>query len=121
MNDVDVAVVGGGLAGLGAAAGVARLGHTCVAFTGPTPGGHLVSINSIQGMPGHPEGVPGYDLCPMAQEAAMDAGVDCRADEALGIEADGAAWIVRGGSGTVRARCVILAPGGLLRKLGVPG
>ncbi|MFO1297817.1 MAG: NAD(P)-binding protein [Rubrivivax sp.] len=71
MRDCDLAVIGGGLAGLHAAARAAQLGASCVAFTGPAPGGLLLSIESIEGLPDHPEGIPGYDLG--AQEAAMDA------------------------------------------------
>lgn len=117
MTDTDVIVIGGGVAGLAAAAQVARLGLRCTAFTGPQPGGHLLSINAIQDMPGHPDGVPGYDLCPTMQEDAMDAGVECLADDAPAPQADGDAWVV----GNARAPCVILAPGSRLRSLGVPG
>jgi thioredoxin reductase (NADPH) len=85
LRDADVVVIGGGLAGLNAAAQAARLGRTCVAFTGPVPGGLLLSIESIQDVPGHPDGVPGYDLCPIAQEEAMDAGVACLTDEATAL------------------------------------
>jgi thioredoxin reductase (NADPH) len=121
MTDCDVAVVGDGLAGLTAAAEVARRGLRCVAFGGATPGGLLLAIESVQGLPDHPDGVPGYDLGPMAQEAAMDAGVRFITDEATALQADGDGWIVRGAAEAVRARAVILAPGSRLRALGVPG
>ena len=118
---VDIAVVGGGLAGLSAAAEVARQGQRCTAFSGAVPGGLLLSIESVQGLPEHPDGVPGYDLCPMAQEAAMDAGARFIADEATALQADGEHWLVRSAEHTVRARAVILATGSHLRALGVPG
>lgn len=121
MTDTDIIVVGGGVAGVAAAIEVAHLGRRCVTFTGPQPGGHLLSINSVQGLPEHPDGVPGYDLCPMMLGEAMDAGVACLMEDALGLQADGDAWIVRGESGQVRAACVILAPGSNLKRLGVPG
>lgn len=121
MSDADVIVVGGGLAGLAAAAEVARLGRRCIAFTGHKPGGHLVSINSVQDVPDHPAGVPGYDLCPMLLDAALDAGVECHAEDALDLEAAGDAWSVRSTSCTLQSPCVILAPGSALKRLGVPG
>jgi thioredoxin reductase len=44
-------------------------------LTGAPPlGGQLLSINKIDGYPGFPDGVPGYDLCPIAQEQATAAG-----------------------------------------------
>lgn len=121
MRDCDLAVIGGGLAGLHAAARAAQLGASCVAFTGPAPGGLLLSIESIEGLPDHPEGIPGYDLGPMAQEAAMDAGADCLAEEATRLERSGDAWVVHGETTAVRARAVALAMGSRLRALGVPG
>lgn len=76
-----------------------------------------MSINAIQDLPGHPDGLPGYDLCPTMQEEAMDAGVECLGEDAPTPRPDGDAWVV----GAVRAPCVILAPGSRLRSLGVPG
>ncbi len=113
-------MVGGGLAGLSAAARVAELGRSCTVFTGPVAGGLLLSIEAIEDMPGHPDGVPGYDLCPMTQEAAMDHGADCVSEDAT-VSADGDRWRVRGGDTEVLARAVILAPGARLRALDVPG
>ena len=121
MNDTDIAVVGGGLAALSAALQAARLGRRCTLFTGPTPGGLLLSIESIQGMPGHPDGIAGYDLGPMTLEAAMDAGAECINDEAERLERDGQQWIVHSTEGDVKAPVVVLASGGHLRSLGLDG
>jgi thioredoxin reductase (NADPH) len=121
MQETDVVVVGGGLAGLTAAAELGRLKLRCTAFTGPAPGGLLLSIESIQGLPEHPEGVPGYDLCPIAQEAGMDMGVDFIAEDAVALRREGGGWVVRSAVGEVRSRAVLLAPGARLRELDVPG
>ncbi|MBX3604065.1 MAG: FAD-dependent oxidoreductase [Piscinibacter sp.] len=121
MQDADVLVVGGGLAGLTAAAELALQGLRCTAFTGPAPGGLLLSIESVQGLPEHPEGFPGYDLCPMAQEAGMDAGAVFVADEAGTLRREGEAWAVASPSGEWRAPAVVLASGSRLRALDVPG
>lgn len=121
MQCCDIVVVGGGLAGLHAAARAAQLGLRTIAFTGPAPGGLLLSIESVQGLPAHPEGLPGYDLGPMAQEAAMDAGATCLPEEATRIERRGEDWLVQGESTPVQARAVVMAMGCHLRALGVPG
>lgn len=121
MTEIDIAVVGGGLAGLTAALTAARLGHRCIVFCGAAPGGLLLSIESVQGLPEYPDGIPGYDLGPMAQEAAMDVGADCRSVEAERVVRDGGRWVVTSADGSVHARAVILAPGSHLRKLNVPG
>lgn len=117
----DIVVVGGGLAGLHAAARAAQLGHATIAFAGPAPGGLLLSIEAVQDVPGHPEGIAGYDLGPMAQEAAMDAGATCLGEEATRIERTATGWRVTGESSTAEARAIVLAMGSRLRMLGVPG
>ncbi|HWP10646.1 MAG TPA: FAD-dependent oxidoreductase [Ramlibacter sp.] len=121
MNDTEIAVIGGGLAGLSAALQAARLGRRSTVFGGVAAGGLLLSIESIQGLPGHPEGIAGYDLGPMTLEAAMDAGAESVAAEAGKLERDDGHWVVRSAEGSVKAPVVILACGGHLRTLGVPG
>ena len=76
-GEYDVVVIGGGLAGLTASLTSGRLGRRTALLTGGVLGGQLVSIDKIEGVPGFPEGVPGYDLCPMTQEQADAAGVEC--------------------------------------------
>lgn len=121
MTETDVAIVGGGLAGLTAAAQVAAAGRRCVVLGGVAPGGLLLSIESVQGLPEHPDGIPGYDLGPMAQEAAMEAGADCRASRVTAIERAAGGFRLTTDAGLLQARAVILAPGCTLRPLGVPG
>ena len=120
-NDVDIVIAGGGLAALTAGTFAARLGHSTTILTGLAPGGLLLSIEQIEGVPGFPEGVPGYELCPMAQEQAEEAGATFVMAEAEGLERDGDGWVVRSADGDISARSVVLATGSRLRALGVPG
>jgi thioredoxin reductase (NADPH) len=120
-QDVDIAIVGGGLAALTAGMFAARLGHSATILTGLAPGGLLLSIEQIEGVPGFPEGVPGYDLCPIAQEQAEEAGAGFVMAEADGLDQGDDGWIVRSADGDVRARAVVLASGSRLKHLGVPG
>lgn len=122
MNDEhEVVVVGGGLAAMSAAMTSARIGRRTTILTGGVPGGQLVSINKIEGVPGFPEGVAGYDLCPMAQEQASAAGVEFRMASADSIVADGECWRIDNADGAIVARAVVVATGTALAKLGVPG
>jgi thioredoxin reductase (NADPH) len=120
-TDVDVLVVGGGLAGLTAGLFAARYGRSTLVLTGGAPGGPLLSITRIEDYPGFADGVAGFDLCPIAQEQAAAAGAAFRMDELTGLGNDGDTWLAATDSGQVGARSVIVATGSSLRELGVPG
>jgi thioredoxin reductase (NADPH) len=117
-DDYDVVIAGGGIAALTGGLFSARLGHSTLVLAGAAPGGLLLSIEQIEGVPAFPDGVPGYELCPIAQEQAEAAGAELSPDELESLEADNGGWRV---NGHISAKAVILATGGRLRELGVPG
>ena len=57
LTETDILVIGGGIAGFSAALCAARLGHSINVLTGATLGGHLISIELIEGFPGFEEGI----------------------------------------------------------------
>jgi thioredoxin reductase (NADPH) len=121
-TEFDIVVAGGGIAGLTAGLTSARLGRKTLVLTGDILGGQLLSINRIDGYPGFPEGVAGYDLCPMAQEQAAAAGAEFAMTEVTDVAPRGERWRVATAAGDdYDARAVIVATGTALRKLGVPG
>jgi len=120
MADYEVLVAGVGLAGLTAGLFSARYGRSTLVLGGQ-PGGALLSVAHIPDFPGFPEGVPGYDLCPIVQEQAMVAGAGFGMAGVGALERDGAEWAAMTSDGTVTARSVIVATGSKPRQLGVPG
>lgn len=114
-------IAGGGIAGMSAAVTSARLGRSTLVVVGDVLGGQLVSIEKIEGFPGFPEGVPGYDLCPMLQEQAATAGAEFMMNSVTRLDAQDGKWRVTTGEGDTRAGAVVLAMGSSLRKLDVPG
>jgi thioredoxin reductase (NADPH) len=120
-TECDVAIAGGGIAGLTAAVTAARLGRKTLVLTGDVPGGQLISIEKVEGYPGFPEGVPGYDLCPMLQEQAAAAGTEFMMQGLERLDPQDGKWRVTTGEGDILARAVIIATGSSLKKLDVPG
>jgi thioredoxin reductase (NADPH) len=120
-NEYDLVIAGGGIAGLTAALTSARAGRKTRLLTGRSLGGHLLSIERIDGYPGFPDGVPGYELCPMIQEQAAAAGAEFAATEATGLHADEGRWRIATREGDVRARAVVIATGTTLKTLGLAG
>ena len=120
-NDYDVVIVGGGIAGLTAGLLCARAGPRTRVVTGPTLGGQLLSIERIDGYPGFPDGVPGYELCPMVQEQAASAGAEFEAGAVTRLDAHEGRWRVTTGEGVLLTRTVVIATGTTSRTLGIPG
>lgn len=120
-KEFDIVVAGGGIAGLSAGMTAARLGRNTLILTGDVPGGHLVSIEKVEGLPGHPDGIPGYDLCPIMQDQAAAAGAELMMSTVTHLSPAGAKWNVTSGEGDFAAGAVILATGTVFKKLDVPG
>jgi thioredoxin reductase (NADPH) len=122
MSDAyDLVVIGGGVAGLTTGLTSARAGRKTRVLTGPSLGGNLVSIEKIDGYPGFPDGIPGYDLGPIIQEQAVAAGATFAASDATALHADDGRWRVSTTDGDVSARAVVIATGTTLKTLGIPG
>ncbi len=120
-DEFDVVVAGAGIAGLTAALTSARRGRSTHVLTGGVPGGLLLSIEKIEGVPGHPDGVSGYELCPLTQEQAAASGASFSMAQLDALEPADGSWRLTTSEGEIAARAVVLATGARLRQLGVPG
>ena len=120
-TDFDVVIAGGGIAGLTAGTVAARLGRKTLVLTGDLFGGNLLSIERIEGYPGFPDGVAGFELCPTAQGQATEAGAEFAMTTLDSLTAGDGGWRIRCPDGDRNARALILATGTSLKALGVPG
>jgi thioredoxin reductase (NADPH) len=120
-DEYDLAIVGGGLAGLTAAMYGARIGLRTVVLEHLTPGGQVLNVEKIENFPGFPQGIAGFDLGPLVQEQAEAAGAEFVMDRATRLEMIGDRRVLHGDGSELTARAVIVAAGSTLRSLGIPG
>jgi thioredoxin reductase (NADPH) len=121
MRDVDLIIVGAGVAGLTAALFAGRHGLNVAVVEQLGAGGQIINAERIENFPGFPQGIAGHELGPLLHEQAEAAGAEFVLDTVQALELDGTHRIVRGAGETLRGRAVIIAAGSALRLLGVPG
>ncbi len=122
MEIVDIAIIGGGPAGLAAGLYASRArARTLVLETG-LPGGQVVTTDWIENYPGHPEGMAGAELGELMRKQAEKFGCEIRTFAVVeSIEPRGEDFVVTVDGEQVGAKAVILATGAVPRKLHVPG
>jgi thioredoxin reductase (NADPH) len=118
--EYDIAVAGGGPAGLTAALFAARHGRSTVLLDPLCMGGAILNTERIEDWPGFPEGIPGFDFGPRLQEQVVAAGGTVEPAEVRRIERRDDDWAVATDSRELVAGAVIVATGSRPRKLGVP-
>ncbi len=118
--DVDVLVIGGGIAGLSAALYTARHGLRTVVISIDL-GGQLAYASVIENYPGILR-IRGLDLANTVLRQARDFGADFLFDEVVSLKRVDGRWVARTRKGyVVRAEAVVAANGKMPRRLGVPG
>ena len=119
---IDIAIVGGGPAGLTAAIYGARARVKTVVFEAGLPGGQIVTASFVENYPGFPEGISGIDLADLMVKQAENAGAEFRNISPVeAIRLDGNQYALVTGNGEEQAHVVVLATGAIPKKLGIPG
>lgn len=120
-NLSEVAVIGGGLAGLAAARHAARLGRLVTLFEGSgLYGGLVATIDHVDGLP-VPGNFSGQDLAINLLEDARKVGVRVVEVPVEKLELGDRLTLTDEDGATYHPEAVIIASGASLRKLGVPG
>jgi thioredoxin reductase (NADPH) len=119
---VDLAIVGGGPAGLAAAVYGASEGLDTVVLEAEAVGGQAGTSSMIRNYLGFPRGISGMRLAQRARNQAIRFGTRFFTGwpvTGLDVGADGAPHVVHTDGGSVRARAVVVASGVAYRKLRV--
>jgi thioredoxin reductase (NADPH) len=118
----DLAIVGGGPAGLAAAVYGASEGLRTVLVEESAPGGQAGTSSRIENYLGFPSGVSGADLARRAATQARRFGAEVLAQETVSVRREDPYRILRLADGTeISCYAVVLATGVSVRRLQVPG
>jgi thioredoxin reductase (NADPH) len=146
MREIDLAIVGAGVAGLTAATIAAQHGLGVLVIERMGAGGQVMNVETIYNMPGFPQGLSGFELGPLLQEQAEAAGAEFMLDTVLSVgpstlrqaqdrpspgrtdnnpvraePVEAPRHILICESETIGARAVLITAGSIRRKLNVPG
>ncbi|MGH7881380.1 MAG: NAD(P)/FAD-dependent oxidoreductase [Candidatus Dormibacteraceae bacterium] len=122
-DKIDLLIVGGGPAGLAAGLYAARMQLRTVLIEQGPVGGQLLNTELIEDYPGFAS-ILGGELAEKMGQHARHFGLDIREFEAVSeirVEEDGSKVVALASGAELRAPALILAAGGLPRRLGVPG
>jgi thioredoxin reductase (NADPH) len=120
---IEIAIIGGGPAGLAAGLYAARGRAKTVVFERGIPGGQIVTTDWVENYPGFPGGINGAELGDLMTKQAEEHGAILRTFspvESISIEDDGH-FLLESEGEQFEADCVIVATGAVPRKLGIPG
>ena len=117
----DVIIIGGGPAGLSAAIYALRASMRTVLIEKASPGGQITLTDEVENYPGF-KNINGYDLSEKFLSHAKSYNLEVLSQEAAVLE-PGLDWhtVQLSGDEQLKSHAVILASGGLPRKLNIPG
>ncbi len=121
MSILDIAIIGGGPAGLTAGLYAARSRLQVVLLERLAPGGQVLTTEWVENYPGFPEGVSGAGLMEAMRAQAEKFGLVLRRLDVAGVELAGEVKLIHTAKETIEARTVIICTGAQPRKLEVPG
>ena len=119
---IDIAIIGGGPAGLAAALYASRGRAKTVVFERGIPGGQIITTDWVENYPGFPEGLSGSELGDLMTKQAEAHGAIIRSFAPVdSLEPVDGRFVLTSEGERFLADAVIVATGAVPRKLGIPG
>ena len=120
-QEVKVAIIGAGPAGIAAAIYLQRVGLEPVLIEKGEPGGLLRNANLVENYPGFPKGVSGSNLARLFMRQLDGLGINVTKARVDKVRRKGAGFVLETDIGDIAADTVIVATGTRPKKLGIPG
>jgi thioredoxin reductase (NADPH) len=121
MKEYEVAIIGGGPAGLTAGLYASRYGLNTILIERGLFGGQIVNAGYVENYPGFPQGVSGMELGRLMYEQASRFGLTSIVGEVTGFKHASDKFEITMDDGFITAMSVIIATGSNYRKIGVDG
>src|SRR5688572_16620548 len=117
MEAIDIAIIGGGPAGLAAGLYAARGLRRTVLWERELLGGQIATTSDVENYPGFPDGVNGLDLATAMLRQAERFGMETRYEAVTALRPEDGQFVLVTDSGEVRAKAVIVTAGAEPNKL----
>jgi thioredoxin reductase (NADPH) len=122
MKEYDIAIIGGGGAGLTAALYAGRSRRSTIVFERLMTGGQIATTDIVENFPGFPDGINGFDLGQLMLQQAEKFGAEMAYEGVDSLErTEDGRFRLETASGAYLATAVIATAGADYNKLGVPG
>ncbi len=118
-ENINVAIIGSGPAGLTAGIYTARAGLNPVIFTGPNPGGQLMQTTLVENYPGFENGVLGPKLMQSMMKQAENVGANLKFESIEKVDFSSRPFKIFVGDKTYLSKSVIIATGAVPRRIGL--
>ncbi len=121
MEQIDIAIIGGGPAGIAAGIYAARGMRKTVLFERAVLGGQIATTGDVENYPGFPDGVNGLDLALAMHRQAEKFGAETRYEAVTAIRQEPPFFVLTTDEGELQAKTVIVTGGAEPIKLHIPG
>ena len=121
MEELELAIIGGGIAGISCAMYAKRAGLNPVIFEKSALGGQLMYINRIDNYPAVTPGSTGAAFLNVLSSSVKELNVEVKEENIVKIDKEEKRAIISSENREYSAKAIVVASGASFRKLGVEG